>query len=324
MVGIVMLLAVASLSCNPNVSTSDSARSDTAAASATETASPVPSSAYVEEIHEWQKSRRTRLLAEDGWLSLIGLDWLKVGDNSIGSATTNAIVLPAKVPPLLGIVRLDASSGDASPRIRFLPEEGAPVMLDGKPVKGPVTMTPDTGDRTTVLRVGTIRLNAIVRGGRIGIRVKDSDAPTRIDFKGLDYFPIGPQWRIDARFKPYDPPKPIPITNVLGIESEEPSPGAIVFKHNGKTYRLDTLDGGPDELFVIFADRTTGHQTYGAGRFLYTNRPTSDGRIVLDFNKAYNPPCAFTDFATCPLPPRQNKLPFRVEAGEMKYEGAGH
>jgi len=309
---------------SPTVDAAATATTTTAEEAATaEQAAPADSS-YADEIRAWQEDRRTRLQAEDGWLSLVGLDWLKPGDNMLGSAPTNDIILPEKVAPVVGLVHFEPATAEDGPKIRFTPEQDAAVTLNGKKLTEAVMMTPDTGESPTVLQIGTVRFHAIVRGERVGIRVKDSDAPTRVNFKGLDYFPIDEKWRVDAQFDPYEPPKSVLIANMIGSESSEPSPGAIVFKHGGKTYRLDVLDGGEDEYFVIFSDRTTGKETYGAGRYLYARKAGPNGRMVIDFNKAYNPPCAFTEFATCPLPPRQNRLPFRVEAGELKYAGSEH
>ncbi len=184
---------------------------------------------------------------------------------------------------------------------------------------GPVTLASDADEDTTMLRRGSLLFYLIRRGDRLGVRVKDSQSEARRNFRGLDYFPIDPGWRIEARFEPYDPPKSISVPNVLGQDNAEKSPGAVVFEHGGKTYRLDpVLERGETDYFVIFGDRTNGNETYGAGRFLYV-KPPVDGRTVIDFNKAYNPPCVFTEYATCPLPPPQNKLPIRIEAGEKEY-----
>jgi uncharacterized protein (DUF1684 family) len=157
----------------------------------------------------------------------------------------------------------------------------------------------------------------------VGVRVKDRESDALKAFHGLDNYPIQPAWRIEARFEPYDPPKKVQVPNVLGQVADEPSPGAVVFDWQGKTYRLDALGDPKEGLSFIFADQTNGKETYGAGRFLDTE-PVKDGKVVVDFNKAYSPPCAFTAFATCPLPPAQNKLALRVEAGEKKYAGFAH
>jgi len=174
--------------------------------------------------------------------------------------------------------------------------------------------------------MGTLIINIVKRSDRIGVRVKDSSqAAARLQFKGLEYFPTDPRWRVEARLEPYQPAKVIPITNVLGMTSDETSPGALAFEVDGKTYRIDPiLEKGETDYFIMLADDTTGRETYGAGRYLYVSPPDPSGKVVIDFNKAYNPPCAFTPYATCPLPPRQNHLPLRIEAGEKKYVGAEH
>jgi hypothetical protein len=276
------------------------------------TAEP-PSAAYRADVEAWRAERLTRVRAADGWLSVVGLFWLEEGENTVGSAQGSRVLLPAPAPPRLGSI--DLAKGEATLR----GAADADVTADDKPVAGPVPLASDADDGPTMLRRGSILFYLIRRGDRIGVRVKDSQSEARRTFRGLDYFPIDPGWRIEARFEPYDPPKAISVPNVLGQNNAEASPGAVVFDHGGKTYRLDpVLERGETDYFVIFGDRTNGTDTYGAGRFLYV-KPPVDGKTVIDFNKAYNPPCVFTEFATCPLPPPQNKLPIRVEAGEKEY-----
>jgi uncharacterized protein (DUF1684 family) len=203
---------------------------------------------------------------------------------------------------------------------------GVEIAADNKPVTAPLQLRDDTDDNgPTILKLGSLLINVIKRGERVGVRVKDTESQTRREFKGLEYYPIDPKWRIEARFEPYQPAKAIPITNVLGMTDDETSPGALAFEVDGKTYRIDPiLEKGETDLFVMIADQTTGKETYGAGRYLYVSPPDAGGKVVIDFNKTYSPPCAFTNFATCPLPPRQNHLPFRVDAGEKKYAGTIH
>ena len=186
-------------------------------------------------------------------------------------------------------------------------------------------MEPDTGENKTTLRKGSVSFFIIERGKKLGVRVKDRESPERVHFEGLQYFPANMKWRVRCKFEPYKPGKTIPILNIIGMLEDSPSPGALVFQVDGKEYRLDAMEGEKEEnnLYIIFADKTSGKETYGAGRYLYSEPLGADGTVVLDFNKAYNPPCAFTVFATCPLPPPQNKLPIRVEAGE-KYSGHPH
>jgi uncharacterized protein (DUF1684 family) len=259
---------------------------------------------HEQEIEAWQARRAERLKAEDGWLSLIGLFWLNEGDNVIS--------LPSAGSPSLKLVRKGAT---------VTLEPSATMTVDGKAIAGPTVLKDDAEESgPTVVQMGTVRFQVIKRGERYGLRVKDSQAPTRTQFAGLDYYPTDAKWRVEARFEPYNPPKKIPITDVTGMTSDNISPGALVFTLEGKEYRIDpVLEDGTDELFIIFKDATSRDETYQAGRYLYAPKPGADGKTVVDFNKAYNPPCTFTPFATCPLPPPQNRLPIRIEAGEKRY-----
>ena len=231
----------------------------------------------------------------------------------VGSAHDNTVVLPSHdVPPRVGTIRL------AGAKVAFDPAPGTDVRVAGQPVHAGEIHT-DAAGEPTLLTIGSVHFYVIERDHRFAVRVKDTRSDARRDFHGITYFPTDPAWRIEARFEPYDPPRSIPIPNVLGHVDPESSPGAIVFTRDGKTLRLDAvLERGETDYFVIFGDRTNGSDTYGAGRFLYVAPPV-DGKTVIDFNKAYNPPCVFTPYATCPLPPPQNKLPIRVEAGEKQY-----
>jgi uncharacterized protein (DUF1684 family) len=270
-------------------------------------------------LDQWRSQRLTRLRSDDGWLTLVGLFWFKEGDNSFGRDPSNALVLDdATAPARIGSFNRDGRT------IRFTAAPGVHVTREGKPVTS-VEMQPDSARHPTVLEIGTLSFFAITRSDKIGLRVRDSESPGRKNFQGLEYFPPSGDWIVNARFDPYRPYKKIPIANILGMRESMQSPGAIVFEKNGQQYRLDTLLEGPDEkeLFIMFADTTTGHETYGAGRFMYVAMP-EDEHVVVDFNRAYNPPCAFSDFATCPLPPPQNRLKLRVDAGEKKYAGHEH
>jgi uncharacterized protein len=274
---------------------------------------PPSDAAYTDQIAAWRAARVARLTAEDGWLSVIGLWWLDPGENSVGSAAGSRVALPSdKAPAELGTILL--SDGALSFRAR----PGVTVSANGRPATA-APLKSDADGEPTVLSHGPLRFYVIERGGRFAVRVKDSASEARRSFHGISYFPTSPVWRVEARFEPYEPPRSISVPNVLGHVDSETSPGALVFAHDGKTYRLDpVLERGETEYFVIFGDRTNGTDTYGAGRFLYVAPPVN-GKTVIDFNKAYNPPCVFTAYATCPLPPPQNKLPFRVEAGEKEY-----
>lgn len=255
-------------------------------------------STFTADEQQWRETRRTRLTSEESWLTLVGLNWLHEGANDVK--------LPAHPP----VTR------------RFVLDHGK-VTMDGQVLRD------DTDPQgPTVTRIGTLSFTAIKRsdkkGDRVGIRVKDTQSASRKNFKGLTYFPANPDYRVEARFEPYTPARKIAIANVLGMISDEVSPGALVFTLKGKTYRIDPiLEQGEKDLFIIFKDGTSGKETYGAARYLYAQPAGANGKTVIDFNHAYNPPCAFTPYATCPLPPPQNRLSVRIEAGEKKYAG-GH
>jgi uncharacterized protein (DUF1684 family) len=270
--------------------------------------------AYRAEVEKWRADRIAHLTAEDGWLTVVGLSWLNEGNNGVGSDPSNAVVFPrGSSPPHLGRIRV--VNGKAHLDV----EPGVEVTHDQKKVRS-LDLSSDEAGEPTVVRHGTLSFYLIRRGEKLGVRVKDSASPARKSFRGIDRYPVATAWRVAARFEPYPAGRTIPIPNVLGNVTREPSPGALVFSIGGREYRLDAVaEQGEDDLFLIFGDGTNGTATYGAGRFLYAPRPGKDGRTVVDFNKAYNPPCAFTPFATCPLPPPQNRLRIRVEAGEKSY-----
>jgi uncharacterized protein (DUF1684 family) len=269
------------------------------------------------EIEAWRAKRLASLKREDGWLTLVGLFWLQEGENRLGSdSASNRIVFPKDTTPkTLG--SLDLSKGVVTLRAA----RDAGLTSDGHPVTT-LTLRSDTEGSPTIVKHGRISFFLIKRGERLGVRVKDSRSPALLAFRGIDTYPIDARWRFDARFEPYPPGKTIAVPNILGSTEQEKSPGAVVFETSGRESRLDAVtEEGSDKLFLIFGDQTNGVDTYGGGRFLYAAQPGKDGRVVLDFNKAYNPPCVFTPYATCPLPPAQNRLPIRVEAGEKRYGG---
>jgi uncharacterized protein len=274
---------------------------------------------YTQGIEKWRADRVARLTAPDGWLSLIGLEWLQDGANRVGSAADNDIVLQAG-PAHLGVVTLDKSG-----QVQIKLAQGTGATIDGKPVSE-ATLIDDvhaTGNTSpTVVAFGTANFYVIDREGRKGLRVKDSTAASRQHFLGIDYFPIDPSWRIVADWVPFDPPHDLQMGSVIGTVDTVKVPGKAVFTRDGHTYELLPYQEEPGgDLFFVLADRTSGHETYGAARFLYAALPVN-GKVVLDFNQAYNPPCAFTAFATCPLAPPENRLDLRITAGEKKYRGA--
>lgn len=267
------------------------------------------------EIEAWRAKRIASLRREDGWLTLVGLFWLEEGENRFGSdPKSNRIVFPAGTAPK-AMGSLDLSGGSVT--LRAKPE--AELTSEGRPVTT-MKLATDADGEPTVLRHGRLRFYVIRRGSRLGVRVKDSQSSARLEFRGIDSFPVDLAWRIEARFDAYDPPKTVPVPNILGSVENEKSPGAVVFRLGEREYRLDAVrESGSEDLFLIFGDATNGGETYGGGRFLYAAPPGETGRVILDFNKAYNPPCVFTPYATCPLPPAGNRLPIRIEAGEKTY-----
>ena len=303
----------------------------TACQKSTKPATAIDAAAHRSEIQKWQTDRLASLTKDDGWLTLVGLFWLNEGENKFGSDAKNSVVLPKdKAPGVAGSLWLEKGHVRLSARPESkisvaAPNDVAANRPDNKPLTSLELKDDNDDNGPTILELGSLLINVIKRGDRVGVRVKDTESRTRREFKGLEYYPIDPKWRIEARFEPYQPAKAIPITNVLGMTDDETAPGALAFEVNGKTYRIDPiLEKGETDLFVMIADETTGKETYGAGRYLYVSPPDASGKVVIDFNKTYSPPCAFTNFATCPLPPKQNHLPFRVDAGEKKYAGTVH
>lgn len=274
-----------------------------------------PATAYEKEIEAWRDSRLERLTSPDGWLTLIGLHFLETGERTIGSADDNAVVLAAG-PEHLGAVTLERNG-----LVKLKVNAGAEVLVDGRSVLS-ADLAPDTAGNPTQVTSGTMSFYVINRGGKWALRVKDSGSESRRGFAGIDYFPIDPTWRIVARWVPFERPRDVMIKNVLGQESNALVLGKAVFERDGRTLELLPLQKSLGEpLFFIIADETSGTETYGAARFVYADAPV-DGKVVLDFNKAVNPPCAFTPFATCPLPPAENVLPVPVTAGEKDYRGS--
>jgi uncharacterized protein (DUF1684 family) len=255
---------------------------------------------YLSEIESWRAAYEDNLKAPGGWLSVSGLFWLHEGENVVGSDARADVLLREGAPKRAGVLRMKAGV------VSF---EG-----DGGPVR---VLKPDVPGPPDVVTIAGISMNVIQRGARTGVRLKDPQAVTRREFTGCKWFPAAETWHVKARWVAYKEPHTVPILNILGMTSQEPAPGYAEFTIAGKALRLEPITED-DHLFFLFKDQTSGKTTYGAGRFLYAALP-KDGTVELDFNKSENPPCAFTAFATCPLPPRQNILPVSLTAGEMKY-----
>ena len=264
------------------------------------------------DTQKWREQHETEIKAEDGWLTVSGLFWLKEGTTTIGTGEKSDIVLPARSAPVT-VGSLELNNGVVSLRV----SDGVVVQVNDKPVQEYV-MTFETDKPPDQFKVGSLKLGVIKRGNRYGLRVRDKNSPARLHFKGLKWFPAHENYRIIATFTAYDEPKEIRIMNVLGDELKLKTPGLLTFTLNGQKFELRPVIEDEKKLFIIFRDLTAGKTTYPAGRFLYADLP-KDGKVVLDFNRAENPPCAFTEFATCPLPPRQNFMNTAINAGEMRF-----
>lgn len=253
---------------------------------------------FLKDWNDWRAAREARLRSENGWLTLVALHWLSPGANSLEAGTFivsgDTVTIRAKSPGLV--------------------KSGKTILEDV------VTIAESSGD-SEPYKQGNLSLVVIKRVGRFGVRVKDPASPVRLGFKGIETFAPDPAWRIEATWVPYEKPRKVRIPNVLGTAEEMEVRGYASFRAGGKDLRLEPVVEDPEHpsLFFIFKDLTSGKETYPAGRFLYSEMPV-DGKVVIDFNRAYNPPCAFTPYATCPLPPKQNALGVRVEAGEKTFE----
>ena len=257
---------------------------------------------FAAEWRGWHDARMARLAAPDGWLALAGLHWLADGENRIPG-------LPGVFVREHGGVTLRASPADG------WTEGGRPV--------GQRALTTDRGAQPDVLANGARTATVIDRGGRLALRVWDAESPTRKAFRGVDTFPPNPAWRIEATWEAYPAPRKVEVPSVVGIPTEETAPGRAHFMVGGNVLALEPTVDPDGSLFFVFRDATARRETYGAGRFL-SAAPPRDGKVVLDFNRAVNPPCAFTPYATCPLPLPENVLPVRIEAGEKRWSGGAH
>ena len=276
-------------------------------------ASDAAANAAFQQVQQaWRAERLAQLTKPDGWASLVGMHWLDPGSHRVGSDTDNGIRLEMG-PAHLGVftVRNGAT--------RFVADTA--VTIDGTAARSSALRSDADAQGPSVIAFdeGKGLATVIARGGRLALRVKHADADSRLRFTGLQYWDGGRDWQLPARFIAHPAGKTLPIANIIGTTDEIPNPGAVEFERGGTTYRLEALDEGGDTLFLVFADRTSGHGSYGAGRFLDAPKPDPQGRLVIDFNQAYNPPCAFTPFATCPLPPPENRLDLAIEAGERDY-----
>jgi uncharacterized protein (DUF1684 family) len=269
------------------------------------------SSAYRADIEKYRKERIEELTAPNGWLAVRGLFWLHEGANTAGSDPSSEIKLPPRVAKKLGVFTLKSG------QVTFTADPSAFVAAEGKPVTSYAFARP--GEKFAIVSDG-VTIFMLRRGDRVGLRMLDPDSTQRKTFSGLKYFPLEPSYRLNAKFVAYPKPKEVPVPNVLGQLVPMESPGYVEFTLKGRTYRLEPVyeTEAHEDLFFIFKDLTSRTETYEAGRFLHTPLPKGDV-VDLDFNRAYNPPCAFTEFATCPLPVKENQLQVAVKAGELRY-----
>ena len=269
---------------------------------------------YVSGVEKWRQERETNLKKETGWLTVAGLFWLKEGTNSVGAGEKFDVRLTDNFKQgKFG--EIEFKDGKAILKV----EKGVEAQTGGKTISAPVELVSDEKEKPTEIRTGTQTFYLIKREERFGIRLKDSNSEARRNFKGLHWFPIDESYKVAARFEAFPEPKEIAVPNVLGGNFKMKSPGLLKFSLKGQEYSLQPVDEGDGTLFIIFRDKSSESETYKSGRFLYAEKPVN-GEAVLDFNKAENPPCAFTPYATCPLPPPGNSLEVEVKAGEKRYD----
>jgi uncharacterized protein (DUF1684 family) len=267
---------------------------------------------YRETIEQWRQKRLADLKAEDGWLSVTGLYWLKPGETKAGSDPSNDLLLPDRLPGLVGTFVLRES------KVEFQTAAGVNVTRNGLRFEGG-RLNSDADARPDTLALRDVKLILLKRGERYALRIKDNQSTLRANFAGLRWYPPREDWRIQATFVPYAIPSKLKMDTIVGETETLDCPGYITFERGGKTYRLDAAGQKNGMLWFVFRDATSGRTTHGGARQLYAD-PPKEGRVVLDFNKAVNLPCAYIPYATCPLAPTQNRLNLAIEAGELKYE----
>jgi uncharacterized protein len=278
---------------------------------------------WQKETVAWRAQHKADLLKPDGWLSLTGLEWLTPGDNSFGSAADNKIHLAAGSPSHVGVLHLEGETVTLNP-----PAEGFPtgLQVEAAPAKSQALRAEANNDKVSPhLTIGTLNMYVIRREARFALRIKDSHSPAITGFHELKWYAPDPTYRVSAHWTPYNPHQTITLATLVGTNYDQPVPGAAEFTLQGKSYRIEPVLEDPTvaKLFFILRDTTSTTTTYGACRFLYTGFPSNGldkaGELVLDFNRLENPPCAYTPFSTCPLPPPGNRLPIALPVGEQRY-----
>ena len=267
---------------------------------------------YAADIEAWRTEREARLKADDGWLTLTGLFFLNEGDNSFGSSPQNDIELRVG-PERAGIITLQDG------RVDVQAVEGQPLLVDGSSVDAAQLWPYEGPDRPTIT-LGPLSLFCHESGDRLAVRLRDLESEIRRQFTKLRWYPVDESFRIRGRYVPHDVPRTMELANNLGDVLTLRSSGSVALTVKGEVLRLTAIDYD-DRLWLVFSDLTSGGETYPAARFLYVDMPDLGGRTIVDFNQAYNPPCAFNPYTTCPLPPPENRLQVRIEAGELDYVG---
>jgi uncharacterized protein (DUF1684 family) len=278
---------------------------------------------WKKDLSDWRAQHTAELQKPDGWLALTGLEWFEPGDTSMGSAADNKLRLPAVGPAHVGVLHLEGTTVSLRPPTGGFPEG---FLIDGKPAQAQELHTSSDNDKGNPrMTVGSLNFYVVKRGERFALRIKDAKSAALVGFHGLKWYPPNAHYLVTAKWIPYNPPKTITLATMIGTAYNQPVPGEAEFQLDGKTYRLEpvTEDNPPTKLFFILKDTTSASTTYGACRFLYTPLPPNGldkpGELVLDFNHLENPPCAYTPFATCPLPPAGNRLKVPLPVGELRY-----
>ena len=267
--------------------------------------------AYFDELESWKQNRDVRLRSDNSFVNLAGLYWLADGENTFGSDSLKNIVFPEHAPGSMGTITLQDSI------VYLLASEGIEISVDS--LIQPEAMIYNASEEVqSVMHLGRYKWYIIERAGNYGIRLRDLEHPQVLQPLNIQYYDWSDDWMITAHFQPYDSARSIQIDNIVGFTFDEEVNGELVFEMNGQQHSILPLMDD-DGMFIMFADATSGDETYGAGRYLVAELPDEEGNVLLDFNKAYNPPCAFTDFATCPLPPQDNILEIPVLAGEKAW-----
>jgi hypothetical protein len=273
---------------------------------------------YLQALAKWRQDRETDLKGDNSWLTVAGLFFLNEGTNSFGSGPLNDIVLPASAPAEAGVLEFDGQ------KVTLRANE--PLTVNGASVTRAELRPSGGGKPADTVTMGPLSFFVHKSGDRLAIRLRDQNSAIRRDFTGLRWFPPNEAYRVTGRFEAYATPKAVRVPNILGDLEPYTAPGVVSFTLNGQPLKLEVYDAGSGEnrrFFIVFRDLTSGKETYPSARFLYAERPNAKGEVLLDFNKAYNPPCAFNPFTTCPLPSEQNRLRVRVEAGELDYHKGG-